>query len=233
MIDTGRTENGWDIYIRFDLHAKTYIVDNKRCLVGSANATNSGLNIGKVGNMEMAVFVDVEPDDIFKINGLFNDAILVDKSLVKEMNNQLQLVPKSGKKDTYRWDDGITKRFKPHIDTLFSYELPDDNKLEVGAFYSFLDLVYTGDIKRFRETLRWSNSYMWLMNVLKDKEGEIYFGKLTEKLHNCLVTDPKPYRKDVRQMISNLLDLIIAVEMEEIVIDRPRYSQRVRLIVEE
>ena len=25
---------GWQVYIRFDLHAKTYIVDNKRCFVG-------------------------------------------------------------------------------------------------------------------------------------------------------------------------------------------------------
>ena len=33
---------GWEVYVRFDLHAKTYIVDNKRGLVGSANATNSG-----------------------------------------------------------------------------------------------------------------------------------------------------------------------------------------------
>lgn len=24
---------GWDVFIRFDLHAKTYIVDNKRCIV--------------------------------------------------------------------------------------------------------------------------------------------------------------------------------------------------------
>lgn len=54
-------QHGWNVFLRFDLHAKTYIVDNKRGLVGSANATNSGLNIGKAGNMEMATFIDVEP----------------------------------------------------------------------------------------------------------------------------------------------------------------------------
>ncbi len=34
-------ERGWDVYIRFDLHAKTYIIDNKRGIVGSANTTSS------------------------------------------------------------------------------------------------------------------------------------------------------------------------------------------------
>ena len=67
-------KHGWKVYIRFDLHAKTYIIDNKRGLVGSANATNSGLSIGKSGNMEMATLVDVEPQDIEKVNKLFYDA---------------------------------------------------------------------------------------------------------------------------------------------------------------
>ena len=32
--------NGWKLYVRFDLHAKTYIFDRKRCILGSANMTN-------------------------------------------------------------------------------------------------------------------------------------------------------------------------------------------------
>lgn len=67
---------GWQVYIRFDLHAKTYIIDNKRGLIGSANATNSGLSIGKNRNMEIATLVDIEPKDVEKINKLFDDAIL-------------------------------------------------------------------------------------------------------------------------------------------------------------
>lgn len=58
----------------------------------------------------------------------------------------------------------------------------------------------------------------------------MYFGAVTEKLHNALVTDPKPYRRDVKQMLANLLDLIEKLGMDEIVIDRPNHSQRIRLI---
>ena len=57
----------------------------------------------------------------------------------------------------------------------------------------------------------------------------MYFGELSARLHNVVVADPKPYRKDIKQMLANLLRLIEELEMEEIVIDRPNYSQRIRL----
>ena len=220
---------GWQVYIRFDLHAKTYIVDNKRGLVGSANATNSGLGISKNGNMEMAALVDIEPKDIEKINKLFDDAILMNGALLRELKTQIDAVGVNEKKESHSWDAPITAMFNPHIDTLFSYELPEDFSLRNGEYFSFLDEKYDGDIEKFKESFRWSNAYLWLLTALKENGGCLYFGALTEKLHNTLISDPKPYRRDVKQMLANLLSLIDKLNMEEIVIDRPNYSQRVSL----
>ena len=115
-------ENGWKVFIRFDLHAKTYIVDNKRGLVGSANATNSGLCIGKSGNMEMATLVDVEPHDVEKINKLFDDAIAVDRALLDKMKKQIEKTDSQGKGERKSWDISITSMFHPHIlDQTVSY----------------------------------------------------------------------------------------------------------------
>ena len=222
-------KTGWKVYIRFDLHAKTYIVDNKRGLVGSANTTNSGLSIGKSGNMEMATLVDIEPRDIEKINKLFDDAILMDDTLLKKLKSQIDAVEKSGQKENYSWDASITTMVNPHINTLFSYELPEDYTLRNGEYFSFLDETYDGNIDKFKESFRWSNVYLWLLTTLKENDGCLYFGTLSEKLHNTLVSDPKPYRRDVKQMLANLLRLIEELNMEEIVIDRPNYSQRVSL----
>lgn len=222
-------QNGWDIFLRFDLHAKTYIVDNKRGLVGSANVTNSGLNIGKAGNMEMATFVDVEAEDVEKINGLFDDAIHVDDELVAKMKQQFYSIETAEKQKGHSWNIEITKLFNPSINTLFSYELPEDFEFIEGEYYSFLDYTFTGDLNAFKEALRWSNAYLWLLKLLKENDGELYFGAVTEKLHNALVTDPKPYRRDVKQMLANLLDLIEKIGMEEIVIDRPNHSQRISI----
>ena len=93
-----------------------------------------------------------------------------------------------------------------------------------------MDETFTGDINKFKNTFRWSNAYLWLMTILKENKGCLYFGALTEKLHNALVSDPKPYRRDVKNMLANLLALIVWLDMEEIMIDVPNYSQRVRLI---
>lgn len=220
---------GWQVYIRFDLHAKTYVVDNKRGLVGSANTTDSGLSIGRIKNVEMATLVDIELKDIEKINKLFNDAILIDDALLRKLKSQIDAVRVNNQKEGKSWDASIITMFNPHIDTLFSYELPEDFTLKSGEYFSFLDETYDGDIEKLRESFRWSNSYLWLLATLKENGGCLFFGTLTEKLHNALVSDPKPYRRDVKQMLANLLNLSERLDMDEVVIDRPNYSQRVSL----
>ena len=222
--------DGWKVFIRFDLHAKTYIVDNKRGIVGSANLTGSGLGVGRAGSMEMAAFVDVDSGDIEKINRLYEDAVEVDDALITKMNKQLENVDRSIEGVAYKWDKSISDMFNPHIDTLFSYELPDDFVIENGQYFAFMDEMFNGDIAALKEAFRWSNSYNWLLTVLRENGNCMYFGELTAKLHDALVSDPKPYRRDVKQMLSNLLKLIETLGMEEIIIDRPNYSQRVRLL---
>lgn len=222
---------GWKVYVRFDLHAKTYIVDNKRGLVGSANVTGSGLSIGKVGNMEMASLTDIEPQDLEKIEKLFEDAIYVDSDIYEKMKKQIDDInmDKAANKETFKWDNSITSLFNPHIETLFSYELPEERELIDGNYLSFLDETLSGDIEKIKESFRWSNSYLWLISLLKKHGGSMFFGEITSELHNALVTDPKPYRRDVKIMLQNLLAIISELEMEEVIIDQPNYSQRVSL----
>ncbi len=223
-------QSGWKVYIRFDLHAKTYVVDNKRGLVGSANATNSGLSIGKNGNMEMATLVDIEPKDVEKIDKLYRDAIFVDEGLLSKMKEQIKRIPASEKKDSHSWDTSITTLFNPHIESLFSHEMPDGFELNEGEYFSFLDQTFDGDCEKLKEAFRWSNAYLWLLTVLKENDGCMYFGELSSKLHDAMISDPKPYRKDVKIMMANLLSMIEKLGMEDIIIDRPNYTQRIRLV---
>ena len=222
-------EHYWKVYVRFDLHAKTYIVDNKRGLVGSANVTNSGLNIGKAGNMEMAAFVDVEPKDIEKIGNLFRDAILINDEILRNLKEQYTAVVDANTLTEHNWDNSIMKLFSPHIDTLFSYELPDEFEIRVGEYFSFLDETFDGNKQKLKEIFRWSNVYLWLLDTLRKSNGCMYFGELSSSLHNAVVSDPKPYRKDIKKMLANLLRLIEELQMDEVVIDRPNYSQRISL----
>lgn len=52
-------------------------------------------------------------------------------------------------------------------------------------------------------------SYKWLVSYLKDKEdNKSYFGEITQALHNVFVKNPRPYRKNIKAHLVDLLDCI-------------------------
>ena len=220
---------GWKVYIRFDLHVKTYIVDGKRGFVGSANATNSGLNLSTYGNVEIGAMVDIDVTDMEKVEALYEDAIFVTDSIYEKLKAQYQTISTYEQGKQYSWNQEIYELFTPKVKTLFSYELPEKDAFSVGEYMNFLDIIYSDDIETVKEAFRWSNAYLWLLSVLKQNDGCMYFGAIAEKLHSALVSDPKPYRRDVKELLANMLSMIEKLQMEEIIVDRPNYSQRVRL----
>lgn len=222
--------NDWKVYLRFDLHAKTYIVDNKKGIVSSSNATNSGLGINRHSNLEMGILSEIDKSDIEKIDKLYEGSILVTNKIFQSLQNQYSKISINESRKTFRWNQDIMDLFKPSINALFTHEFPDTNKIDDGDYISFLDYEYTGNIDELKDCIRGSNAYLWLIDVLKKNENCLYFGSLTEKLHNTLVNDPKPYRRDVKVLLSNFLSIVHNLNMEEIEIDKPNYSQRVRLI---
>ncbi len=228
VIDFCRSQR-WKVFIRFDLHAKTYIVDGKRGFIGSANATNAGLNLIRHGNMELGTFVDVDEADMKKIEDLYTDAILIDDEVYCKLKNQYQNLTEHRSEEQHTWSDEIKKLFNPKITTLFSHEFPDKVDFKIGEYIAFLDIVYNGDMLMLKDMFRWSNAYLWLVNTLQEHGGCLFFGAITEELHNALVSDPKPYRKDVKQLLANLLSMVEELQMDEIMIDKPNFSQRVRL----
>ena len=222
--------NGWKPYIRFDLHAKTYIVDDKRMITSSANATGSGLGLGRNENLEMGSLEEIEENDLEKIRGIYRDAIIVDKELVDKLKEQYDaakqnLVPGT----TITWDSSIMDMFVRKVECLFSNELPNANHYNTGEYISFLDYQYDGDIVTFKKLFRRSNLYIWLISVLKKNDNNMFFGGLSKELHSVLIADPKPYRKDVKIYLANIFSLIKEFKFEELEIDVPNYSERLTL----
>lgn len=220
---------GWDVFIRFDLHAKTYIVDNKRCIVGSANATNSGLGLFSTGNAEMATLVDVEANDIAKVDKLFDDAICVDNQILELLKAEMPVVIGTGRSESKQWSSQITDRFHPTVLTLFTHELPAMNAIPQSGYIDFLDIQAEQGNCEIKEAFRWSNAYLWLLDTLAHNDGCLYFGAATQLLHNALVQDPRPYRQEVKSYMANLLAWVEHLCMDEVRIDRPNYSQRIVL----
>lgn len=223
---------GWKVHIRFDLHAKTYIVDNSRGITGSANMTSSGLDMNGAGNYEMASFVKIEHGDIQKIKNLFDNSIAVTEKIIKTLKEQYELAKNNTMiNKNLEWSSEIKNLANTKVKTLFSYDLPDSENINFrsGDRIDFLDFITDGNIETVKNIFMSSNCYKWLFNILVENNGSIFFGELTQKLHDSIVEEPKPYRKNIKQMLSNLLNWIQELKIDNIIIDRPNHSQRIRL----
>ena len=82
---------GWELYLRFDLHAKTYIFDKKRCIVGSANLTSRGIGLSHSANYEIATLAEMDNEEQSKIDRLFSNAIQVTDDLYQQINLQVEI----------------------------------------------------------------------------------------------------------------------------------------------
>ena len=82
-----------------------------------------------------------------------------------------------------------------------------------------------------KKKLMSSKIYRWLENQIKKQENEeIYFGNLSSIIHRSLLDDPKPYRKDIKQLQANLYTYIKFFLNDKIVIDIPfEKSERIKI----
>lgn len=223
--------SGWEVFIRFDLHAKTYIVDNCRGIIGSANLTTNGLNLKQTGNYELASLVNLTHSDTQKINRLFDSSLKVTQEIFQLLKNEYDsFTSYTSSPKGLSWSNEILSKINPKITTLFSHELPDSKTIPRDSiFIPFLDTTINNNINEIKKHFRWSNAYLWLLSILEKNGGCMYFGFLSSELHTALVEDPKPYRKNVKSMLSNLIAWIQQLDMEDIIIDIPNHSQRIRL----
>lgn len=83
---------GWQMYVCFDLHAKTYVFDQKRCIVGSANLTQKGLGIDVAGNFELSAVVNIEEGDMAKIDQMFMAALPMTDVRYEQMRKDLEFL---------------------------------------------------------------------------------------------------------------------------------------------
>lgn len=88
------------MFVNSRLHAKYYRKGNQ-ALVGSANLTHNGFSIGKMGNLELLIKVDVEESGYSKFESeLVENSILVDDILYEKMSKlQTEVLPILKKKE--------------------------------------------------------------------------------------------------------------------------------------
>lgn len=226
-------EHGWSMFFRLDLHAKTYIFDNLRCVLGSANATSSGLSIGGVGNYEMAALNEIDENDRKQVRNLFSSSVRMTDSIYESMMNAINTMETHHTQQApTKWPEEISHYFHPDFSLLFSEDFPScaDPMTASAEELIFLNTFPGAGSDEIKQAFQESKCYQWLMNLLLEQEGhEIFFGAATAALHSVILNDPRPYRKEVKLLLANLLGWITALDVQGIGIDRPNHSQRIFL----
>lgn len=237
-------EVGWDFYINNNSHVKIYSFPPSGILVGSANATNSGLGISNDPNIEAGTVVADLPENIFFIENLFKQSVLMTDELFLEMKKCLESVETS--KDYFAWPDSIFDQIKPNIsleskflmsDLLRSNGLSIISKKDELTSEDINDLsllsIYNKDYSDIQLALRLKRThlFLWLNLLLESLGGEIYFGRLTSELHNALIEDPAPYRSEIKHLIANIYSWVelLGPDLLGLSIDQPNHSQRLYL----
>jgi hypothetical protein len=220
-------QNGWDLYINFDLHSKIFVFDKTDFIIGSANVTLAGLGLSKKSNIETVCSGSLTLEEMGKIDRFYLESRTLDQELLMKMRGQLQ--EKTFLKDKDLWSRDITDNNKKSPEQLWVSEMifslsPNDMNSKDRVLLG-VTVNEIGNISFIKEKFRESKCFRWLLGAIKE---EIYFGELTKKLHEALIDNPSPYRKEVKQLLSNLLNWVNELKIEEISIDKPNVSQRIK-----
>ena len=234
--------NKWQFKILKDLHAKIMLVDKKDLFIGSPNLTGHGMSLIPVSNKEMGVKLEATSSDLNIIKNLNEEAILVDDQIYKELKLWKENLPEIKKTKFPDFPNSLKSKFNENLDKIWVHNFPwsdvKDLLSEKKNSQNILhDLELFGleknniDIIKINKCFINSKVYKWLLNVLnKETKKEIYFGNLSKIIHNSLLDDPKPYRKDVKELQKNLLSFLKYLKLDQIQIDQPNFSQRIKLI---
>ena len=235
-------QNGWQFKVLKNLHAKIMLIDKKELFIGSPNLTAKGMSLTPVPNKEMGVKLEANQNDIGIINNLVDESILIDDKIYKDLLGWKNNLPKLEKPSYPEFPVDIKKRLEENYDKLWVHNFPwctaeellDTKEISENVQH---DLELFGldrdnlEKKVIIKNIQNSKIYHWLINQINKQENkELYFGNLSSIIHNSLLDDPRPYRKDVKTLQSNLYSYIKIFLQEKLIIDVPgERSERIRL----
>ena len=247
-------DNNWSFSVRLDLHAKAYRIDHSSIFLGSANLTNSGFSTnGRAGNAEMMVRVDATDSNIKTLSSLFYHSVVVDDSLIASLRQwvdsekSLSAPPELHSGNEFPLDVLQRQMLGSHVEQLMIADCflslpravqeavslsPNTMQSDVQHDLSLLGCSTLPDspnlANHFGKLFQQSRFFRWLYGqVVASVSQQIFFGDLCSRLHDALIEDPKPYRSDVKQLLSTLLRWIEYFPECGLSVNRPRHSERV------
>ena len=209
---------GYRFGVNRALHAKLYSIDCETIFLGSANLTHRGLSISGAGNIEIGTQINPKVTDLQKLSAFIEDEVeWIDSSLFEEMAVEVEKAKLSKvNEEKQDWSDSVKNQLEKDIKYLWMHELlftsPSDilnmNFDDEQSVHDFellkLDLTSL-DSEALKAGFIQSRLFAWVRCCV-GYDNEVRFGWLTNQLHNALLDDNTPYRREVKEFIVILFD---------------------------
>ncbi|WP_020676166.1 phospholipase D family protein [Geopsychrobacter electrodiphilus] len=238
---------GWNLYIATELHAKVVLVDEKELFLGSANLTGRGLALVPGGNNELGVELNATLRDVAALYAVRDESVLLTDDLFKAIKAHIGNLPKINSSRS-PWPPNIQSYFQKiprrlwvadcfwtsPTDTVIAFSEDEEHSIEHDSrllgFPKGVERAQKAELSRAFLT---SRAWLWVNCLIRESgEDGLFFGTLTQKLHNALLDDPTPYRKNVKGLVANLYAWIRYLDLPNVIIDQPgRRSERIRVTI--
>mgnify|MGYP000365619819 CR=1 FL=1 len=231
---------GWKFGISLNFHGKLYLIDKKEIYLGSANFTLRGLNLADICNIEFGTVIPVERTDLVRIDQFLRTEIswiddhkfhLIEKEFLDDKTVK-QPLP-----DTH-WSIELASTLTTAVEYLWVHELifnTPDSLLALNLNdeshihdYEILGLdIDSIDARSIKNQFKRTRLCSWVYSQLA-KNNEMNFGAFSHALHNALLDDPIPYRKEVKEFVAVLFEWFKFID-EEFHLTQFRKTASVRL----
>jgi len=209
---------GWKFGISLNYHGKLYLIDSKEIYLGSANFTLRGLSLTDICNIEFGTVIPVNRADLDKIDQFLHTEITWIDDHNFHLIEQEYIASKKIKEpiSDAHWSTDLNKALTTNVEYLWVHELlfnsPDTlltlNLNEDSQIHDYellgLDIDNIEPLT-IRKQFQRTRLFSWVVYQL-GQNGEMNFGAFSSQLHNALLDDPIPYRKEVKEFVAILFD---------------------------
>jgi hypothetical protein len=232
-------ERGWAFGVDLSFHGKLYMFDRSQIFLGSANLTNSGLSLFTQGNKEFGTMLDAASTDLDKLDRFLQEDVawiddhvyaLICDEMIKTDPAEVSVGswPASirallANEVRYLW---VTDLLFCAPQTLLDSSLSNEEVLHDLSILSLAGQQPT--LVSLKAAFRRTRVFSWICSVLRCHDS-LNFGGMSANLHNALLDDPRPYRRQVKEFVAVLFAWFELMD-DDFLIERYTRTSSVALI---
>jgi hypothetical protein len=229
-------ELGWVFKVDQRLHSKLFLIDSSIAFVGSSNLTGAGLGLTEKSNFELSTKIEVTDIDLDKVHKYIDSCKTMTDDLYNQMKNFVDSIEPL-KKTPCEWPPSIKHLLEQEVDYLWVDELlfTSPNSNNDNDIKHDLSLLGLGDLDIDIDLLRVKFTELrvvkWLKSqLLKEESKSLRFGAISSRLHDALLNNPKPYRKEVKDLQVNLFNWLKYLELPDFEFSKYNVSESISLV---